>query len=94
MSSRQCEENTLHVPTWVDVSLPVGSKTLLIAHKSRTTATEPLPTAPQKKLVAVLPNAPPDGTVYARGRQWFDHAIGSVHCVFRFGPVGPLKNAG
>ena len=22
-----------------------------------------------------------------------DHSIGSVHCVFRFGPVGPLKNA-
>jgi len=43
VSSRQCEENTLHVPTWVDVSLPVGSKTLLIAHKSRTTATERLP---------------------------------------------------
>ena len=23
-----------------------------------------------------------------------DHVIGSVHCVFRFGPVGPLKKAG
>ena len=33
--------------------------------------------------------------VAARSRQLSsDHRIGSVHCVLRFGPVGPLKNAG
>jgi hypothetical protein len=29
-----------------------------------------------------------------RLRQPCDQRIGSVHCVFRFGPVGPLKKAG
>ena len=28
-----------------------------------------------------------------RARQSSDHWIGFVHCVLRFGPVGPLKNA-
>jgi hypothetical protein len=55
--------------------------------------TEPFEIAPQKKSVASVPRIPPVGTAKARSRQVSDHVIGSVHCVFRFGPVGPLKNA-
>ena len=61
---------------------------------SCTSALEPLPIARQKKSVAVVPNALPAGTVKLWSRQSSDHVIGLVHCVFRFGPVGPLKNAG
>ncbi len=61
---------------------------------SCTNALEPLPIARQKKSVAVVPNTLPAGTAKLRSRQSSDHRIGSVHCVLRFGPVGPLKNAG
>ena len=61
---------------------------------SRTSADEPLPIARQKKSVAVVPNTLAVGTEKLRSRQSFDHWIGSVHCVLRLGPVGPLKNEG
>jgi hypothetical protein len=44
--------------------------------------------------VADVPKALPAGTVKLRSRQSAAHRIGSVHWVLRFGPVGPLKNAG
>jgi hypothetical protein len=54
---------------------------------------EPAATAPQKKSVAPVPNAPPAGTPMLRSRQSSDVRIGSVHWALRFGPVGPLKKA-
>src|SRR6185436_1029993 len=59
----------------------------------RRRAFEPAATAPQKKSVALVPNAPPMGTPILRSRQSSDHWIGAVHWDFRFGPVGPLKIA-
>ena len=41
-----------------------------------------------------MPNVLPTGTVKLWSRQPCDHVIGLLHCVFRFGPVGPLKKAG
>src|SRR5689334_18559511 len=61
---------------------------------SRTSAADPPPIARQKKLVAVVPNRLAVGTVKLRSRQPSDHWMGSVHCVLRLGPVGPLKNEG
>ena len=52
---------------------------------------EPVATAPQKKSVTPFPTVPdPAGTVNAVSRQLVSaHVIGSVHCCFVFGPVGP-----
>src|SRR4029077_19102330 len=54
---------------------------------------EPWAIAPQKNAVVLVPRAPPAGTATLRSRQPVAQRNGSVHCVFRFGPVGPLKNA-
>jgi hypothetical protein len=52
---------------------------------------DPVATAPQKKSVAVDPTADPAGTAKLASRQLSSaQAIGSVHCAFVFGPVGPL----
>src|SRR5262249_33805253 len=46
---------------------------------------------PQKKLVALGPNVDWSGTsVLLLRHSSCDQLIGSVHCVFTFGPVGPL----
>ena len=72
------------------VTAIVGHGSLTARHSSR----EPPAMAPQKKSVVRVPAAPPAGTAYARSRQLCDQRIGSVHCSFRLGPVGPLKKAG
>jgi hypothetical protein len=52
---------------------------------------EPAATAPQKNPVAVPPRPVPAGTVKLLSRHSsLAQAIGSVHCGFVFGPVGPL----
>ena len=63
------------------------------SRRNLTSPREPVSTAWQKKSVAPVPKTPLVGTAYARGRQPSDQVTGSVHCSFRFGPVGPLKNA-
>ena len=55
---------------------------------------EPAAIAPQKKSVVRVPSTPPPGTARLRSRQACDQVMGAVHCVFRLGPVGPLKKAG
>ena len=51
---------------------------------------EPHATAPQKKSVADPFSDEPAGTANAESRHdSFAQVIGSVHCDFVFGPVGP-----
>jgi len=54
-------------------------------------ASEPAATDWQMKSVAWVPNRPPAGTAKLSVRPSSpDQVNGSVHCVFVFGPVGPL----
>ena len=61
--------------------------------RSCTRPREPVSTALQKKSVVLVPRIPLLGTARLESRQSSIQVIGSVHCVFMFGPVGPLKNA-
>ena len=61
---------------------------ILIWRKSR----DPPSTAPQKKSVALVPTAPPPGTVKLVLLQLsLAQVNGFVHRCARFGPTGPLK---
>ena len=60
----------------------------------RTSSVEPIATASQKTVVAAGPNASPAGTAYAPSRHVVSaQAIGCVHCVLSFGPVGPAARS-